>query len=261
VEESIERLEAVTLDQVRKLYTEQLGGQAGELVVVGDFDAVAATKAMDDALKGWKAGVAYRRIERPAGAVVKGERITIRTPDKANAVYNAGLKITLKDSDPDYPALALADFLFGGGSLSSRLGNRVRQKEGMSYGVGSRLNAGDFDRAGTFSMNAIYNPQSAAKLAQVIQEELDKMLKDGVTEEEMASARTAYLAQLKVRRASDLALAGLLQNGLHVGRTMDYYADLEKKVKALTAADVSAAFRKHVDPKNLIIVQAGDFKK
>ena len=73
MEESIARLEAVTLEQVRKLYAEQLGGQAGELVVVGDFDPAPATKQVDDMLKDWKATTPYQRIARPAKTDVKGE--------------------------------------------------------------------------------------------------------------------------------------------------------------------------------------------
>jgi len=61
IEESLARLETVTVDQVRKLYEEQLGGQAGEFVAVGDFDAAPVLKQMDDALKGWKAKTAYKR--------------------------------------------------------------------------------------------------------------------------------------------------------------------------------------------------------
>src|SRR5262249_24420724 len=105
IDESIARLEAVTLEQVRKLYEEQLGGQYGELVVVGDFDPATVLKQMDDALKDWKSATPYKRIERPAVAGIKGDRAIIETPDKANAFWLAGLMLPMTDSDPDNPAL------------------------------------------------------------------------------------------------------------------------------------------------------------
>lgn len=261
VEDSIERLEKTTLEQVKKLYQEQIGGTVGEIVAVGDFNPATTSATLAKMLEDWKASVPYKRIERPAVLGIKGETVTIETPDKANAIYLASTTFALKDADPGYAPLVVANFLFGGGSLSSRLGNRVRQKEGLSYGVGSQFSAGAFDPAGRFSMQAIYNPTVADKLAGVILEEVNKLLKEGASEQELTEAKDAYLKQMKIRRAGDEQLAALIQNGLYEGRTMKYYGDLEKQIEALTLDQVNAAVRKFIDPKNLVIIQAGDFKK
>jgi zinc protease len=261
IEESIARLEAVTLDEVKALYTEQLGGQAGELVIVGDFDPEPIVKQTEAILKDWVAKTPYRRIERPAVKGVNGERLTVETPDKANAVYQAGLMLSLSDADPDVPALEVANFLFGSGALSSRLGNRVRQKEGLSYGVSSRFAADARDPSSQFSISAIYNPDRKDRIDTVIAEEVEKMLREGVEARELDEAKKAFLQNLKVRRGSDIFLAGLLQENLQAGRTMKYYAELEQKVADLTPEQVSAIFRKHIDPRKLVIIQAGDFRK
>ena len=261
VEESVERLDAVSLDQVKKIYTEQLGGENGELVLVGDFDPEPAVKAIEQTLKGWKASTPYKRIERPAVTTVKGDKLVIETPDKANAVYLAGLMLAMTDSDPDNAALEVGSYIFGGGALSSRLGNRVRQKEGLSYGVGSMFGADSQDKSGRFMMFAIYNPVNKEKVDAAIADELAKLIKEGVTETELSEAKKAYLATKKQQRSSDGLLASLLGQELSAGRTFAYYADLEKKVEALTVAQVNDAIRKNIDPKRLVIVQAGDFKK
>ncbi len=261
IEESIERLHAVTLEEVKQLYADQLGGGHGEFVVVGDFEPAGVLEQMDDALKGWKAGVEYRRIERPAAKGIKGERVVIETPDKKNAVYVAGLVLPIKDTDPANAPLEMADFLFGGGPLSSRLADRVRKKEGLSYGVGSHYTADALDPAAQFLIFAISNPGNIGKVDRAVLEELDKMRADGVTATELEEGKKAYLATLKQQRSADDKLAQLLQGELHAGRTLAYYGDLEKKVGALTAEEVTEAFRKAVDPKNLVIVEAGDFKK
>jgi zinc protease len=261
VEESIQRLEAVTLDQVRKLYATQLGGQAGEFVAVGDFDPATTLRLVEDMLQDWKAAVPYRHIDRSARPGVKGETVVINTPDKANAVYFAGLAMPLDDSDPDNPALEVGNFVFGGGPLSSRLANRVRQQEGLSYGVGSQYGADSRDKMARFLMFAICNPANMDKVDRAIREELVKFRKEGVGAAELDEAKKAYLAKLKADRASDDRLMRLLQDGLYAGRTFAYWAELEQKVAALTPAEVTEAFRRHIDPAKLVIIHAGDLKK
>src|SRR6185503_12224682 len=135
IEESIERAKSVTYENVAQLYREYLGSQAGELTIVGDFDEAACLKILNDTLAGWKAPKAYARIASPIKTEVAPSQHTINTPDKANATFTAGLLFPLRDDHTDYPALAMANYILGSGTLSSRLGVRIRQKEGLSYGV------------------------------------------------------------------------------------------------------------------------------
>ena len=216
---------------------------------------------MEDALKDWKAKTPYKRIERGFVEGVKADRIVIETPDKANAVYVAGVTFPLSDIDPDDPALEVADFIFGSGTLSSRLGVRVRQKEGLSYGVSSRFGAESLDKAASLQISAICNPKNIDKVDAAVLDETDKMLKNGVSETEVREAVAAYLASRKVGRASDGAIAGQLGGLLSVGRTFAYEIDLEKKLAALTPDQVTAAFKEYVNPAKMVIVEAGDFKK
>ncbi|HEV3263552.1 MAG TPA: pitrilysin family protein [Gemmataceae bacterium] len=261
IKESIERLQATTLEDVRKLYTEQLGAQVGELAVVGDFDPEETTKRVADRLDGWKAAVPYKRIARPARTDVDGARQEILTPDKKNAFYIAGELLALADTDPDYPALKMGNFVLGGGVLSSRLANRVRQQEGLSYGVASIFAADSRDRRGQLIMYAICNPAKIGQVDKAIREELARLLKDGVDDTELAEAKRGYLEQEKVQRASDDNLVGTLAEQVFDGRTFAYAAQLDDKIQALTPDQVAAALRKHIAPKRLVVIRAGDFKK
>jgi len=258
-EESIASIEAVTRDAILEVYKQQFGGGHGELVVVGDFDT-AIVGDVDRILSGWKSGVEFRRIAKPAITDVAGARERILTPDKANAVFVAAHAFELADTHPDYVALRVADFIFGEAPLSSRLSNRVRGKEGLSYGVGSQLQVHPVDKAGMFLMFAITNPANIDKVDKAVAEELEKMLKTGADTKEVDEAKAAFLAQMKVSRSTDRSIASLLANGLFTDRDMSYYSNIEKRVSELTADQVNAAFRKYVDPKKLSIVHAGDFK-
>jgi zinc protease len=260
-EESLARAEAVTLEQVKALYETQLGAAKVELGVVGDFDPDATLAAVKDTLKGWESKVPVRRIERPAPPGRTGSKEDILTPDKANAVFLAGLAFPLRESDADFAALRIGNFVLGGGTHSSRLGDRIRQKEGLSYGVTSSFTATPRDPSASLTINAITNPENINRVERAAAEELSRFLSDGPSKTELADAQRAYLEALKVGRTADAAIAGRIVTNLDLGRTFAHPAKQEKAIQALTPRNVAAAFRKHINPRKLVIIRARDFRK
>jgi len=261
IEEEIERVKATDVEQVRKLHKEYLGAGHGELAIVGDFEPSEVLPILEKILGDWKAEQSYARIERPYQPDLKPERRTIETPDKENAMYLAGTVFPMKDDAPDYPALSVGNFILGGGAISSRIADRLRGKGGLSYSAASMFNAGSLDDRASLMVMAIYNPTNREKVETGVDEEIDRLLKDGVTEDELEQAKEGFLRRQEISRAEDGALAGLLASHLFIGRTMSYEADLEAKVKDLDAAAVNEALRKYVDPESFSIVTAGDFQK
>jgi len=217
-----------------RLHHEYLSSQAGELTIVGDFDPDACLPILQRALAGWTSTKPYARIST-AVAGLSGSQHNINTPDKANATYTSGLLFPIRDDDPDYPALLMGNYILGAGSLSSRLGTRVRQQEGLSYGISSSLSVSSFDKRAGLTITAICNPQNIGRVEKAVREEIERLLKDGVTTEELDKAKQGYLQSQKVTRSSDTALAGTLSNFRHLDRTMFYQAELEQKIDALTS--------------------------
>jgi len=259
-EESIAAIKAATLDEVKKFYVDFYGASSGELSVIGDFDDKEITKLSQDLFGTWKNKTPYVRIPdvyRDVAAINE----TIETPDKANAFFIAGENLKIRDDNPDFPALVLGNYMLGGGFLSSRLAVRIRQKDGLSYGVGSQVQAGSLDESGTLFGYAIYAPQNVKKLEVAFREEIEKVLKDGFTAEEITAAKSGYLQSRQVSRAQDAELSGRLSMYLFVNRTFAWDIDLEKKIAALTGEQINAALRKYVDPAKLSIIKAGDFAK
>jgi zinc protease len=261
LEESLVRADAVTIDQVKALYETQLGAGKVELAVVGEFDQATVVAQVKEILKGWESKVPVRRIERDPPANLSAAKQNIVTPDKANATFLAATTFPLKESDPDYAALRIGNFILGGGTLSSRLGDRIRQKEGLSYGVTSAFTASPRDAVASLTITAITNPANIDKVEKAAMEELTLFLTDGPTDSELADAKKAFLEAQKVARNGDAAIAGQIVANLNMGRTFSHVAEQEKRIMALSPEDVEAAFRKHVDVKKLSIVRAGDFKK
>jgi zinc protease len=208
----------------------------------------------------WSSPLPYKRIAEDYQAVSAREEI-IRTPDKANAVYLAGYGFAMRDDDPEYPAIAIGGYMIGGGFLNSRLATRIRQKEGLSYGVRGGFNASPLDKDASFSASMIYNPQNVAKLGAAFREEIERAAKEGFTAEELETAKTGWLKAREVSRSNDENLAGILSNYLFIGRDLHWDAHREDLVRALAPADVNSAIRKHLDFMKMISVRAGDFKE
>ncbi|MBX3442889.1 MAG: insulinase family protein [Planctomyces sp.] len=261
IPESIERWNQTSRDDAVRLHHDFLNGQSGELVVVGDFDAEEIRPALEALTAGWTSKQPYERISRTGNVKLGASREQIETPDKDNAVYFAGTVIPMSDGDPDYPGLMMGNFILGSSGLSSRLGDRVRQQEGLSYGVGSSLRANSLDDRAIFYAIAITNPLNMGKVETAIREEIAKLLKEGVTEVELKAAKEGWLANQNVTRADDSQLASALASTLETGRDMSYYAKLERHVADLTTDAVHAALDRRLSLERIAVVVAGDFAK
>ena len=259
-DEQAAAVKAVNVEQLRRFHTDYYGASHATAAVVGDFDETAVRAALGAILAGWQAKVPYERAVSPYFDV-PGSARQIKTPDKANAVMFAGVNLLLRDDDADYPALVIANYMLGGGFLNSRLAVRIRQKEGISYGVSSFLTADPLDKDGSFGTFAIYNPQNSARLIAAYKEELAKILGEGFTEAELKDAKSGWLQSRNVSRSQDRELVGRLSTYLFLDRTLEWDADFEKRLGALTVSDVNAAVKRWIKPDNLTIVEAGDFDK
>jgi zinc protease len=159
-----------------------------------------------------------------------------------------------------WDSLTGGNYLFGGSS-DSRLTRRIREKEGLSYSVGSFLSADSFDERGSFGISAIYAPQNRAKVEAAVGEELRKALAQGFGAEEIEAAKKGLLQARQVARTQDGSLANRLVSYLEVGRTFAWDETLERRVAALTPQEVLDAMRRTLDPARLCVVKAGDFTR
>lgn len=261
IDEEIEMYRSVTIDEISALHREFIGSHAGEVTAVGDFDVESFKALIKEQLDGLEVDQPYVRVDRPAHPEIPGSLEAIETPDKENAVYRASLQVNLSDSDPEFAALELGNFILGGGSLSSRLGNRVRQQEGLSYGIASYTLPRSKDSRVDFTVAAITNPGKKDRLIEVINEELIRIREEGITETELKEAKAAYLQAARVRRSDDGALNQELLSSLFNERTLQHVADHEQNISDATLEAVNAAIRKYIDPERLVISVAGDFAK
>jgi zinc protease len=260
-DEAVEDLKKVTLDDIKKFHQGFYGASVGEFTVSGQFDAQAIKKLGDELLGDWKSpGPKYARILSPFEKITPLDK-KIETPDKQNAFFITGAPVKITDEDPDFPAIMIGNYILGGSGTGSKLFARIRDKEGLSYGVNSIFSAPVKDDGGSFMTYAISAPQNTPKVESSFRDELTKNLKEGYTAAEVDAAKKAWAQERIVARSQDGSIVGLLAARIRFDRTMDWDKALEAKVAALTPEQIAAAMRKFIDPTQLSFVKAGDFKK
>ncbi len=260
MDEQIADIKATKLEDVKNFYQQFYGASKAEFAVVGDVDAEAIQKQVSQLFNGWTSKAHYQRVVTPYKPVPPVNQ-SFETPDKANATFIAVQPVKMDDTNPDYPALLLSNYMLGGGFLNSRLATRIRVKEGLSYGVGSQLAVPTKEDSGRFMTYAIAAPQNVAKVESAFTDEITKTLQSGFTAEEIAAAKSGWLQSRQVSRGQDNELTSRLVNQAHWDRTMQWDAKLDAAVNSLTAEQVNSALRKYLSLGQISIFKAGDFAK
>jgi zinc protease len=259
-EESLESLNNLRLSDIKAFHKAFFGGNHMKIGIVGDFDHAQIKTDLENLYGNWKSNSAYMRVEDPY-IEVAASPTEFNTPDKENAAFVAAIMLPVGENSDDAAALELGNYIFGGGFLNSRLATRLRQKDGLSYGAGSFMTLSPEDNKATLGAYAICAPQNLAKVEVGFKEELVRMLKDGFTDEEIASAKSGLLQGKKVSRAQDSELVRTLRRNLMVDRTMQWNKAYEQRLAALTADDVKRVMNKYLKLENFSIIKAGDMTK
>lgn len=261
IDESLEDLASSSADDLQTFYNNFYGMNNTSVAFVGNISQEAVKSFLEKSLGNFTAKQPYTEIEDKYFDV-KGSLETINIPDKTNAVCSGNINIPLKEADPDFVALNIANEILGGGTfLSSRISERLRESEGMSYGAGSYL-SGDYKYpASSWGVYAIFNPLYKNRLDSALHDEINKALKSGFTEDEFRKAKTSWLQQRKTYLGLDRFLVYQLSSYLDEERDLSDYTDEDNKLKNLTLSQVNAALKKYITPDKITLIYAGDFNK
>jgi zinc protease len=199
-------MSAVTGEKVKAFHAKFYGASHGELAIVGDFDPAAMRMLVTELFGGWSSTTPFARVPDPL-VPAKPDVLKFTVSDKANAFLIGREALPLNDLDPDYPALLVANYVRGDSS-TTRLFERLRQKDGLSYGAGSVFRPNPFEPNSAMILYAIFAPENYEKVRAGIAEEIARALKDGFTEAEVAHAKTGLLEERAAQRAEDPLVAG-----------------------------------------------------
>ena len=255
-ESSIASITRITRDDLVAFHRRTIHPNGMMLGVTGDFDKSAMLALLREVFGDWKKGeVPVLTIaDVPQGQTGKP---VVRFVNKETSQTHLRLgHLSIKEQDPDYVALAIANDILGGSSFRSRLFNDVRTKRGLAYSVGSRLNSGVHDQ-GVWLMRAETKLPSTQEVITRFVSNMERMRTELVTDSELAEAKEAYVNSFVFSFASSSAIVGRLIELEYDGLPKDFLQQLRARVIALTREDILAAAKKHFNPDRLTIVAVG----
>lgn len=260
-DERIEDLAKIKPEDLQKYYADFYGANHSLSVFVGGIDKKQVTTFLKNTLGDWNSKADYAEII-PEYFDVKNTTESLETPDKTNAVLAGGINLQLSQKNADYPAVMMANELLGGGTfMGSRISQRLREKEGMSYGAGSFMDARYKEEQGSWGLYAIFNPLVKNRLDSALHDELSKAVSKGFTQDELNRSVKSLMEYRKTILGVDNYLAYQLIDYMEDGRDLSDFTELESKIKALNLNQVNAALKKYFDESKLVLVYAGDFQK
>jgi len=252
-QEFLAALETAKLEDVKAFHSAFYGPAQVTLVAVGDLDVEQLKHDVEKAFSGWTGGKPLPEFPK-AGAAKGGEQV-VAMADKPNITVIVGQPSGLRYRDPEALALRVGTAVLGSG-FTGRLMANVRDKEGLTYGIGSSM-ADDAFTDGAWRIQANFAPQLLEKGMASTKRELESWHKEGVTAAELERVKTNLVGTFKVGLATTDGLSSALLNAVHRGYDVTWLDEYAKRISAMSLQEVNAAIRKHLQPDKMTIIKAG----
>ena len=248
-------LERASLAEVKEFHTSHYGPLSMRIVAVGDVNEAELSDSVAVAFQGWNGGKDYPAATRaPRAALGHTEKVLI--PGKTSVSVVIGQPSGLRYSDPEHLAFSTATAVFGSGFFSARLLDIIRNREGLTYGVGASLGADSFTD-GSWSIRGTFAPELLEKGLASIRRELTRLCESGVTTEELENFKVTLAGAHKVGLATTSGMAAALLNALQRGYGPEWLDDYTVRVRELTLEHVNDAIRSRISPQGMVTVLSG----
>jgi zinc protease len=253
---SIEIVEALTRDQLVRHHAERFAPAASSVVVVGDVDTVRARNVVASVFDGWNRPPAPE-IPLPPLTPSRGRRRrVVPMMNKAQADIAYGF-VTIRRRDPDYYACWLMNNVFGQYSIGGRLGDSIRERQGMAYYVSSALDANVAE--GPLAIRAGISPANVDRAIASIDQEITAIVTEGITQKELDDSRRYLVGSIPRALETNAAIANFLQTAEFFDLGLDYDARLPDLLGAVTLDQANAAARRLLDVNCATVVIAGPY--
>ncbi|WP_353102569.1 pitrilysin family protein [Myroides odoratus] len=261
-QEDIDGFKAVTIPEIKDFYSKFFGANNGVATVIGIQDQAEAKGLLESVLGKWNNQAKFERAYPTFFATKQGKEI-IQTPDKENAAAVGSLNFQMNRTNPDYAALTFANEVMGGGFMTARIPQRLREKEGISYGAGTSLSI-PYDVKNDNSSWMIYaflNPTKRTEVETAINDEFAKLVANGITEDELKANKTSWKNARQTNLGSDNYLLSLSNMRLMYDTPFSDFDKLNAEIDKLTVKQVNAAIKKYLQPSKFTTIYVGDFTK
>jgi len=251
----VETIQAITRKDMQEFHRRHFGPRGMVIAIVGAINPKKAVEALENVLGGWQVpgqvGALALPPHKPVKKTVKHHHVLA---GKSQSDLVIGM-IGPKRNDPEYFSASLGNSVLGQFGMMGRIGEVVREKSGLAYYASSSLNAGT--GPGSWEISAGVNPKNLKKAIDLIEKELRRFVKSGVTKEELADSQANYIGRLPLSFESNNGVASALLNIERYSLGLDFYQRYEGMVRGVTRANVLETARKYIDPDRLVISTAG----
>jgi zinc protease len=258
-ERLVESIRATTAADVRDFYERRYGGRSLVLAVVGDADAGAVGRQFRESFEEFSGPESVEVSVADPGAREGSRRELVVVREKASVDVMIGAAAPLRRDAADYYAATLANSALGESTLSSRLGLEVRDREGLTYGIGSRFRAPAL-AAGPWYISVSVNPANVERAIESSLDVLRDYVEHGIRADELEDEKSSAVGSFKVSLSTNAGLADALWNAEFYGLGADYVERFPRLIRSVTVEEVNAAIRKYFRPDHLTVVIAGDYE-
>ncbi|HJR07746.1 MAG TPA: pitrilysin family protein [Pyrinomonadaceae bacterium] len=255
----VKSLNSITVEDVRRFYEERYGGRSLILSVVGDVQTREVQQLFAEVFGEFTGPESVEiNVDDPEPPASSRREIVV-LKEKANVDVLLGSAAPLRRDAGDYYAATLANGALGESTLSSRLGLQVRDREGLTYGIGSRFRAPSL-AAGPWYIAVSVNPSNVERAVGSALTVLRDYVEHGMTADELADEKSSAIGSFKVSLSTNAGIADALWNAEFFRLGVDYLDRFPELIQAVTLEQANTAIRKYFRPDHLTVVIAGDYE-
>ncbi|MDP2138193.1 MAG: insulinase family protein, partial [Candidatus Didemnitutus sp.] len=254
VDERIAALESAKLEDLRAFHAAHYGPAHLVLVAAGDLDVAGLQTALTTSFTGWSGGTPELAAVQNSATDAAREQ-TVFMADKTSVSIVIGQPTGLRYGEGDHIALRTGTAILGSG-FTGRLMANVRDKEGLTYGIGSTVTNDNYTD-GEWKIVATFAPALLDKGIASTKRQLDNWYQNGVTADELEKRQDNLVGSFQVGLATTDGLAQNLLASVHRGKDVTWLDDYPKVVRALTVDQINGAIKKHLNPEQMFLIKAG----
>jgi zinc protease len=256
VEDMLSATESATLDEIKAFHAKYVGPKHLTLVFAGDVSDAAVRREVAKNFTGWTGGEDFLRSGKPGGASeAPAHDIEVPIKDKPSTTIVLGQPDGMRYRDPDALPLRVGTAILGQG-FTGRLMGTVRDREGLTYGIGAAVSA-DSIADGAWSISATFAPALLDHGVASTRRVLEAWWKDGVTDDEVAARKQGIVGGYFVGLSTTAGLASTILTSIQRGYDLSWLDGYPAAVRAVSRADINRAIRAHLDPSTMVLVEAG----
>jgi zinc protease len=253
-------LQTITTDILHSVHKKYFSPANTIVTIVGDIDLDHALKLLNDRFGDWKGEKAPEIIMPEVDLPVSARRLSVYLPEKASVDIVIAHPCGLRRSADDFYAARIGNAALGQDTITSRLGQVVRDKAGLTYGIYSTFSDTAFGGA-PWTVSLSSNPKNVERALQLIDVTLDEYLTKGISKEDLAKESGRALGSFKVGLASSLGISRVLTEFEFLGLGVEELDRIQERYTSLTKEKVDAAMKRYFHPEKSITVLSGTLVK